>query len=70
MSLGRKGPKQTSMWVAATDLPRSPGHSFYDKLNGVLEEADFDRKAEAICEPYYARDGSQTQSLLSKRTPI
>jgi transposase len=41
------------MWVAATELPRSPGHSFYEKLNRLLAEADFDRQVEALCRPYY-----------------
>jgi hypothetical protein len=27
------------MWVATKELPRSPGHTFYDKLNRLLAEA-------------------------------
>ena len=54
MALGRRGPVQASMFVAAKDLPRSPGHAFYVKLNGLLAEADFDRRIEALCEPHYA----------------
>ena len=42
------------MFVATTDLPRSPGHIFYDKLNQVLDEAGFDSFVEKLCEPYYA----------------
>jgi IS5 family transposase len=42
------------MWVATSELPRSPGHTFYDKLNRLLAEADFDRRCEELCEPYYA----------------
>jgi hypothetical protein len=42
------------MWVAAADLPRSPGHVFYARLNGLLAEAEFDRRVEALCEPHYA----------------
>lgn len=37
-----------------TELPRSPGHVFYDKLNRVLAEAEFDKFVEELCEPYYA----------------
>jgi transposase len=42
------------MWVATHELPRSPGHTFYDKLNRLLAEAEFDRRCEELCEPYYA----------------
>src|SRR6266851_6243502 len=56
MALGRREAVQAEMFVAATDLPRSPGHVFYAKLNALLAEADFDRRVEALCEPYYAED--------------
>jgi transposase len=42
------------MWVASTDLPASPGHPFYTKLNTILDEAGFDRFAEAECQQFYA----------------
>ena len=51
--MGRRETKQTGMWVAATELPRSPGHIFYEKLNRLLDEADFDRQVEELCRPYY-----------------
>ena len=54
MAMGRREPDQPSMWVAARELPRSPGHVFYEKLNEVLEGGDFDRRVEELCSPYYA----------------
>ena len=42
------------MWVAAVDLPVSPGHPFYTRLNAILDEAGFDRFAEAECAAFYA----------------
>src|SRR5713226_2468064 len=42
------------MWVASTDLPVSPGHLFYARLNGILDEAGFDRFAEEQCRQFYA----------------
>jgi transposase len=54
MALGRRKREQQSMWVATSDLPRSTGHVFYQKLNGLLREADFDGWVERLCEPYYA----------------
>jgi len=42
------------MWLATSDLPKSPGHPFYQRLNVVLDEAGFDRFAEKSCERFYA----------------
>jgi transposase len=53
MALGKRKDEQQEMWVATTDLPKSPGHVFYRKLNQVLAEAEFDRMVERICQPYY-----------------
>jgi len=36
------------MWVVTTNLPRSPGHVFYRKLNEVFAAAGFDRMAEKL----------------------
>ena len=33
--------------------PRLPGHPFYQRLNRVLEEADFDRFCESRCQGFY-----------------
>jgi transposase len=40
--------------VSWSEMPRSPGHVFYDRLQSVLVEADFDAFVEGICKPYYA----------------
>ena len=54
MALGRQGERQTDLVVGWAELPRSPGHAFYDRLQAVLIEAGFDGFAEAQCAPYYA----------------
>jgi transposase len=54
MSMRRRESEQSPMWVASHDLPRSPGHVFYEKLNEVLQRGGFDRFVEELCEPYYA----------------
>jgi transposase len=54
MSMKRREPEQGGMWVATHELPRSPGHVFYEKLNEVLGKGGFDRFVEELCEPYYA----------------
>jgi hypothetical protein len=52
MALGKRADEQQELWVATTDLPKSPGHPFYRQLNRMLAEDDFDRFVESICEPY------------------
>jgi len=57
MSMGRKpSERQADLWVATTDLPKSSGHVFYEKLNRLLAEAEFDRHIEELCQEYYAED--------------
>jgi transposase len=54
MAMGKRKRRQEGMWVTAMDLPKSPGHPFYQRLNRVLDEAGFDRFAEKRCEGFYA----------------
>jgi transposase len=54
MAMGRQGPRQGEMLVTWDELPRSPGHAFYDGLQAVLIEAGFDGVVEKLCKPYYA----------------
>ena len=54
MALGRQGERQADLMVGWAELPRSPGHAFYDRLQAVLVEAGFDGFAEQQCAPYYA----------------
>ncbi|GIW79463.1 MAG: DDE transposase [Gemmatales bacterium] len=53
MALGKRKREQQEMWVATTDLPKSPGHPFYRKLNQLLAEAGFDDWVERLCAPFY-----------------
>ncbi len=54
MALGRQGERQTDLMIGWAELPRSPGHAFYDRLQAVLIEAGFDGFAEQQCADYYA----------------
>lgn len=45
---------QSPLWVSGGDLPRSAGHPFYERLNGILESAGFDAFVESACAPFYA----------------
>src|SRR5512145_2884558 len=62
MALGKRRGEEQGLWVATTDLPKSPGHPFYEKLNTLLAEAGFDRWVEGLCAPYYA-DGVGRPSI-------
>lgn len=55
MALGRRPREQQEMWVATGDLPKSPGHAFYGKLNQLLNEIEFDDQVETLCKPYYSQ---------------
>ena len=51
MALGRQGERQAELMVGWAELPRSPGHAFYGRLQAVLIEAGFDGFAERQCAP-------------------
>lgn len=58
MALGRRRrEQQETFWVSAGDLGRGPRNVFYDRLNEVLAEIDFDCRLEAAAEPYYQTTG-------------
>ena len=54
MAIGKRKKTQTAMWVSTSDLPRSPGHPFYSRLNRILAASGFDQFVEAYCEEFYA----------------
>src|ERR671927_510297 len=54
MALGRQGDRQAELLVTWAELPRSPGHVFYDRLQAELVIAGFDGFVEGQCAPYYA----------------
>ena len=54
MALGRRGGVEEELWTPTAELPRSPGHPFYERVNRVLTEAGFDRFVEERCQPHYA----------------
>src|SRR6266850_683017 len=54
MAMGTRKTEQPPLWVATADLPSSPGHPFYAKLNAILDAEGFDRFAEGQCRRFYA----------------
>jgi transposase len=57
MAMGtcKQGETQEEMWVARAALPYSAGHPFYQRLNQLLEEKQFDTFAEGRCQRFYAK---------------
>src|SRR5512132_2428314 len=54
MAMGREGDRQVDLIVTWAEMPRSPGHVFYDRLQEVLIAGGFDPFVEKACQPYYA----------------
>src|ERR1700674_1334463 len=53
MAMGIRDGEQSPLWVVTADLPQSPGHPFYDRLNALLDAHDFDRFVEQQCRRFY-----------------
>jgi transposase len=53
--MGRQRERQGNLMLTWSEMPRSPGHVFYDGLQQVLVDAGFDGFVEDACKTYYAR---------------
>ena len=55
MAMGkRKREAEPSFWIATADLPQTPGHPFYQRLNQILDTHGFDPMVERLCSKFYA----------------
>jgi hypothetical protein len=54
MAMRRETGVQDDLVATWSEMPRSPGHAFYDRLQALLKEAGFDAFVEEVCKPYYA----------------
>ena len=50
MGKRRRRSKQASMLAATQGLPRSAAHTFYRRLNQILDQADFNGYVESRCQ--------------------
>jgi transposase len=50
----RKGQPQQEFWISTADIPTSPGHPFYQKLDNLLVDYGFDLFVEQLCQKFYA----------------
>ena len=54
MAMGRSEAVQGDLMATWSEMPRSPGHAFYDRLQDLLRDAGFDAFVEEVCNPHYA----------------
>jgi transposase len=52
MGTRKKRERQEALWYGG-ELPETPGHPFYNRLNEILDQAGFDRFCEACCAGFY-----------------
>ena len=56
MAMGtRRTEQQGQLWVPTAEIPSTPAHPFYRKLNEVLDSNGFDAFAEERCREFYAQ---------------
>jgi len=46
--------RQSTIWIATSDLPTTAAHPFYERINQILDKAGFDAHVEKLCAPFYA----------------
>ena len=66
MAMGKRKPRQESLFITTDSLAQSAGHPFYQRLNALLAEADFDRWIEA---PVRGRTTSRTEKRGQPSVP-
>ena len=64
MAMGKRRQRQEMLFVSADRLPKSLGHPFYEKLNTLLAEAQFDCWVEKRCQPYYEQEEKRGQPSI------
>jgi len=53
MGTRKKRERQEDLWVVRSEVVNAPAHSFYERLNEVLDQHHFDRNVEHLCRRYY-----------------
>src|SRR5215471_654817 len=54
MGTRRDRQRQEDLWITHAELATGPGHPFYQRLNGLLDQEKFDEFAESQCAHFYA----------------
>ncbi len=53
MGTRKRRERQQPLWIASSEVARTPANSFYERLNAILDNHGFDRKVEHLCRRYY-----------------
>ena len=64
MAMGKRKQLQEELFIRADQLPRSAGHPFYQQLNRLWAEANFDRWIEARCLEFYEQQEKRGQPSI------
>ena len=54
MAMGTRREHQAEFWIPTCTLARPASHPFYERLNQLLSQHDFDRFVERKCQRFYA----------------
>src|SRR6266545_1275477 len=54
MAMGTRREQQEDLWIPTSALARAASHPFYQRLDQLLAEHDFDRFVEGLCRRFYA----------------
>ena len=54
MAMGTRREQQEELWIPTSNLARPASHPFYQRLDQLLTEHDFDRFVEGVCRRFYA----------------
>jgi len=64
MAMGKRQQRQEALFIMSGGLPKSSGHPFYQRLNALLAEANFDRWIERRCQRYYEQEEKRGQPSI------
>jgi transposase len=53
MAMGTRRERQKELWIPSCSLARPASHPFYERLNQLLAQHDFDRFVESKCQRFY-----------------
>jgi len=54
MAMGTRREQQEELWIPSCTVARPASHPFYERLNRLLAQCDFDRFVEGKCQRFYA----------------
>ena len=70
MGTRRKRRRQESLWIPVAELPSTAAHPFYQRLNGLLDDAGFDAFVEEACRAFYAVHDGATEPGPGDLLPV